>query len=145
MNRSVRAVSFICICLLFVTSARYGGAQDSPPPAAPIDSIPVELSLPNIEREGLGVKGEDGEEKFERMEANRSLMGGDLGEDFKLHAIEELRRQQQLYAQQMAGANAPDGVPSWRSIGPTQAKYQTNGVTLKVSDSGRIRTILPHP
>jgi photosystem II stability/assembly factor-like uncharacterized protein len=131
--------------LLFLTSVRYGGAQDNPPPPAPNDNIPGELSLPNIERDGLGVKGEDGDEKFERMEANRSLMGGELGEDFKLHAIEELQRQQQLYGQQLAGGNAPQGMPSWRSIGPAQAKYQTNGVTLKVSDSGRIRTILPHP
>jgi photosystem II stability/assembly factor-like uncharacterized protein len=144
MNQVVRAVSIVCVCLLFLTSVRYGGAQDTPPPA-PSDNIPGELSLPNIERDGLGVKGEDGEEKFERMEANRSLMGGELGDDFKQHAIEELQRQQQLYGQQLAGGNAPQGVPSWRSVGPTQAKYQTNGVTLKVSDSGRIRTILPHP
>ncbi|MFP5265527.1 MAG: hypothetical protein ACLGJB_26870 [Blastocatellia bacterium] len=144
MNQVVRAISIVCVCLLFLTSVRYGGAQDNPPPA-PNDNIPGELSLPNIERDGLGVKGEDGDEKFERMEANRSLMGGELGDDFKLHAIDELQRQQQLYGQQLAGGNAPQGVPRWRSVGPTQAKYQTNGVTLKVSDSGRIRTILPHP
>lgn len=86
----------------------------------------------------------DGDEVSTRMAANRALTGA-FTDDVKLSAIHELQRQQQLYPQQLAGANPPKGVPSWRSIGPTQAKYETNEVTLQVSDSGRVRTILPHP
>src|SRR5439155_795630 len=43
------------------------------------------------------------------------------------------------------GGNPPVGMPVWRSLGPTQAKYETNGVTLKVSDSGRVRRVLQDP
>jgi len=79
-----------------------------------------------------------------RIEANHSLLG-EITDEVKLKAIQEVQIQRQRYPHLLAGATVPKGIPKWRSLGPTQAKYQTNGVTLSVSDSGRIRSILPHP
>src|SRR5712671_5226477 len=43
-----------------------------------------------------------------------------------------------------AGSNPSD--PTWVSIGPADAEYEQNGAaSAKARDSGRARTILPHP
>lgn len=81
----------------------------------------------------------------DRIAAEQGWRPADLGEEFKLHAIEQLQLQTQLYGNQLAGATPPAGMPQWRSLGPTRALYERNGVVYKQSDSGRIRTILPHP
>src|SRR5215510_653751 len=120
---------------------RFGVAQS--PEQVPIVDGDVS-GTPTQFVDGDTVGESDSDEVRARMEANRALTG-DLTESIKLNAIRELQRQQQLYPQLLAGAQPPQGVPSWRSLGPTQAKYETNGVTLSVSDTGRIRTILPHP
>src|SRR5262249_43977130 len=36
-------------------------------------------------------------------------------------------------------------LPIWKSLGPTSDEFIQNGVTLHEIDSGRLRTILPHP
>src|SRR5215471_6880096 len=141
MSKFTGGMLISIVGLLLMAGLRFSAAQ-SPDPAPILDDgfygIPTELS-----DEDPGDKPESDEVRL-RMRANRALIG-DLTEDMKLNAIEELQRQQQLYPQLMPGAQPPPGVPTWTSLGPTQAKYETNGVTLKVSDSGRIRTILPHP
>lgn len=143
-TRLVLSLSVILVCLLLLTSTRNSGAQNNSSAAAPpSDSISGALSLHESEKAFGNERGED--EVSERIEANRSLMGGDLTEETKLSAINALQLQQQLYGPQLAGGKAPKGVGNWVSVGPTEAKYQTNGITLDISDSGRIRTILPHP
>jgi hypothetical protein len=138
------ALSVILVCLLLITSTRHSGAQDnSAAVAPPSDSISSELTLHESEK-AFGIERK-ADEVSERIEANRALMGGDLTEEAKLNAIKELQKQQQLYGAQLAGGKAPKGQGGWVSVGPTEAKYQTNGITLDISDSGRIRTILPHP
>src|SRR5215471_3253999 len=141
MSKFTGGMLISIVGLLLMAGLRFSAAQ-SPDPAPILDDgfygIPTELS-----DEDPGDKPESDEARL-RMRANRALIG-DLTEDMKLNAIEELQRQQQLYPQLMPGAQPPPGVPTWTSLGPTQAKYETNGVTLKVSDSGRVRTILPHP
>src|SRR6266851_887738 len=143
MRKLVSTLVIICVCLLLVVAVRFGTAQTTDATPPPDDGAYGEPSLPNFKDDDPNTPP-DANEITDRIAANRSLTG-DLTEEIKLNAIQELQRQQQLYSRQLAGANPPDGVPSWRSLGPTQAKYQTNGVTLQVSDSGRIRTILPHP
>src|SRR5262249_23602056 len=59
--------------------------------------------------------------------------------------IQTLQVHGALYANLLPGGNPPPNIPVWRSLGPTNAKYQTNGVTLQVADSGRVRTILQSP
>src|SRR5438132_2142651 len=71
--------------------------------------------------------------------------GAYFSEAYKESLLRSLDSQRALYGSLLPGGNAPRDVPTWRSIGPTNAKYQTNGVTLKVADSGRVRTILQSP
>jgi photosystem II stability/assembly factor-like uncharacterized protein len=59
--------------------------------------------------------------------------------------IREVQKQWRLYPNQRPGATPLGGTPVWVPIGPTNALYLQNGVNLRVVDSGRLRTILPHP
>lgn len=66
--------------------------------------------------------------------------------------LREQERQRALYPAQVPRGRvgeprlaAPFSGPSWTSLGPTNASFETNGVTLNVVDSGRLQTILPHP
>src|SRR5712671_134711 len=62
---------------------------------------------------------------------------------FKEHVL-NLRRQRSIVGAQAATPGA--GSPTWVPIGPTGADYEQNGsFTGFVRDSGRARTILPHP
>jgi hypothetical protein len=79
----------------------------------------------------------------DRIKAQFDRFGGPLSQADKL--VNSLQRQQQIYGAQVGGKILPAGMPVWRSSGPTSAKYETNYVTLKVSDSGRVRTILQSP
>jgi len=65
--------------------------------------------------------------------------------DYKDMMLRETQRQNQLYPQLAAGIQQTSPTPTWVSIGPTNANFETNGVTLNVVDSGRARTILPDP
>ncbi len=66
--------------------------------------------------------------------------------------LREQERQRVLYPSQVPRGRvgqppmplSPSG-PVWVSLGPTNASFETNGITLNVVDSGRLRTILPHP
>src|SRR5260370_6618169 len=137
MNKLVGKLLIICVCLLFVIGVRFSRAQNTnSDPIANDGSYGTPTDFNDSDSESDDVAA--------RIEANRSLTG-DYTEDFKLNAIQEMQKQQQVFPQLMPGASPPKGIPSWSSLGPTQAKYETNGVTLKVSDSGRVRTILPHP
>ncbi|HKF57788.1 MAG TPA: hypothetical protein VKJ45_20185 [Blastocatellia bacterium] len=142
----IRLLSICCLMFAgtFFAGRLGSGAAQTANPAPPADIGDYgDPSLPDRAPVDPTAPPDDNE-AADRIDANRLLIG-DLTEDMKLNALRELQRQQQLYAQQMPGANPPKGVSSWTSLGPTQAKYETNGVTLNVSDSGRVRTILPHP
>jgi len=61
------------------------------------------------------------------------------------HHVREAKRQRNAYPQSFSGANVGRDVPTWRSLGPTSDEFIQNAVTLNEIDSGRLRTILPHP
>jgi hypothetical protein len=68
--------------------------------------------------------------------------------DYKDMMLRETQRQRALYPKLEAGVQqgiVPASTPTWVNIGPTNAAFETNGVTLNVVDSGRARTILPDP
>ncbi|MBC8123705.1 MAG: hypothetical protein H7Y22_17940 [Gemmatimonadaceae bacterium] len=65
--------------------------------------------------------------------------------DFAQRLIREWEKQQRRYPNQVPGAVLTEGSPLWTSIGPRNAVLTQNGVSLNVTDSGRLRTILPHP
>lgn len=81
----------------------------------------------------------------DRMAAKAERFGAAPTEADKLARLAVLQQQQALYGPRFGNASSANGLPQWRSLGPTSAKYQTNGVTLKISDSGRVRTILQSP
>ena len=141
MSKFIGVILISIVSLLLMVGLRFSAAQSHDP--APILDDGFYGSPTELSDEDSGDKPESDEVRL-RMQANRALIG-DLTDEMKLNAIRELQKQEQLYPQLMPGAQEPQGVPIWTPLGPTQAKYQTNGVTLKVSDSGRIRTILPHP
>src|SRR5258706_11644594 len=80
-----------------------------------------------------------------RAAAIQDRFGDYRSESYKQSLIQSLQAHGALYADLLPGGNPPPNIPVWRSLGPTNAKYQTNGVTLQVADSGRVRTILQSP
>jgi photosystem II stability/assembly factor-like uncharacterized protein len=79
-----------------------------------------------------------------RLEWQKARYGA-IPSDFSQRMITELNRQRSTYPQLAPGATAPAGVPAWTSIGPTRANKTQNGIQLSVTDSGRLRNILPDP
>jgi photosystem II stability/assembly factor-like uncharacterized protein len=81
----------------------------------------------------------------DRIQAQIDKFGGPLSEADKQALLSSLLQQKQTYGSQFGGNIPPKGMPVWNSIGPDSAKYETNGLTQEVSDSGRVRTILQSP
>jgi photosystem II stability/assembly factor-like uncharacterized protein len=79
-----------------------------------------------------------------RLEWQKARYGA-LPADFSRRMAQEWQRQRSTYPQLAPGAGAAAGVPVWQSIGPTRANREQNGITVNKVDSGRLRTIMPHP
>jgi photosystem II stability/assembly factor-like uncharacterized protein len=80
-----------------------------------------------------------------RLEWLKARYGETLPAGFSQRMAQEFYNQRSTYPQLAPGATAPTGVPRWQSIGPTRANKTQNGIKLSVTDSGRLRNILPHP
>ncbi|TFW33626.1 WD40/YVTN/BNR-like repeat-containing protein [Massilia horti] len=92
--------------------------------------------------------GEDEEDRpsvIGRLEWMKARYGATLPPDLSRRMVQELQNQRNTYPQLAPGAVAPNGVPRWQSIGPTRATRKENELKLGVTDSGRLRNILPHP
>lgn len=85
----------------------------------------------------------DADNPFLRLEANRQRRG--LNPDFVGDMLVQAQQQRALYPQLLPNAAPAAGVPAWSNIGPLKTNHIQNGVLLTVTDSGRARTILPHP
>ena len=59
--------------------------------------------------------------------------------------MREAKRQRDADPDRFSGAKLEQKIPIWKSLGPTSDEFIQNGVTLHEIDSGRLRTILPHP
>jgi hypothetical protein len=79
-----------------------------------------------------------------RMEWFKQRTNGGLPDGFSDLLMQELTVQRQRYPQLAPGANS-GGAPVWSSIGPTKDVHIENFFKLNEVDSGRLRTILPHP
>lgn len=86
--------------------------------------------------------GED-ENGRARLEAMREARGMNLS--FAWNVLQQANIQRQLFPQLLPGANTPAGVSSWTSLGPSKTNHIQNGVSLNVTDSGRLQAILIHP
>jgi hypothetical protein len=78
-----------------------------------------------------------------RQEANRQRRGTDP--NLASNVMEQAAQERAAYFQLLAGAAFAPGIPIWTSLGPTKSNHVQNGVLRTVTDSGRARTILPHP
>ncbi|HSM86482.1 MAG TPA: hypothetical protein VLT16_10040, partial [Candidatus Limnocylindrales bacterium] len=78
-----------------------------------------------------------------RLEANRQRRGGNP--NFIGDMLVQAQEQRALNPQLMPGVTPPSGVPVWFNMGPLRSNHIQNGVLRTVTDSGRARTILPHP
>ncbi len=121
------------LALLASTALLYGNtfaapiAFDPDPPGTPIVTEPA---------------GGPDNDAMERREALEERFGLHQSETFKTAMLAAVRKHAAQYASQLPGGKAAKGIPTWKSLGPTSARYQTNGVTLNVSDSGRVRRVL---
>src|SRR5262245_15192355 len=148
MRRKLSRSSFVLFVFLIGLALfaalgvfRFGVAQS--PEQVPIVDGDVS-GTPTEFVDGDTVGESDSDAVRARMESNRALTG-DLTESINLNATRTLQRLPQLSPQLSSCGQPPQGVPSGTSLGPTQAKYETSGVTLTVADTPRIRTIPPHP
>jgi photosystem II stability/assembly factor-like uncharacterized protein len=80
-----------------------------------------------------------------RLEWLKARFGATMPADFSQRMIQEWSRQRSTYPQLAPGATPPAGVAQWQSIGPTRAVKTQNYYSLQVTDSGRLRNIMPHP
>jgi photosystem II stability/assembly factor-like uncharacterized protein len=142
MSRALRAVyaatlstamlSFLCLPLA-------SRAQSSDPAPDPTDSGYTSSFLANLDRTNTTEE----ENARARMEVIRETRGSDP--TFASRVLDQANLQRQLYSNLLPGAGALAGVPTWISIGPTKTNHIQNEISLNASDSGRLRTILPHP
>lgn len=118
---------------LFASAALFSGATFAAPTLDP-DPAGTPIAVEPVE-------GPD-EEVAERIETFIERFGLPQGESFKMSMLAAVKKHTSQYADQLAGGKGGKGIPKWKSLGPTFANYQTNGVTLAVSDSGRVRRVL---
>src|SRR5258708_16675990 len=81
----------------------------------------------------------------DRRKAAEDRFGDFQSEAFKQGILRAQQNHSARTSTQVAPLKGAPKPPSWRSIGPTNADYETNGITLNVVDSGRPRTILQDP
>ena len=88
------------------------------------------------------------DEAWGRLEWFRERMGGDLSPAFTQHLLNEAEKERTKYPALFRSAGGPElpavvGGTTWSNLGPTNANFTQNGVTLTKVDSGRPRVILP--
>ncbi|HLW52992.1 MAG TPA: hypothetical protein VKW06_09115 [Candidatus Angelobacter sp.] len=85
----------------------------------------------------------DSDNPFLRLEANRQRRG--VNPDFVGDMMSQAQQQRALNPRLLPGAAPVAGIPQWFNLGPLKSNHIQNGVLRTVTDSGRARTILPHP
>ena len=133
-NRSHRRPAALALLMLvgLVSGAWAAGRDDEtyrPRPFDPPGSTPATESR----------------SKFDRDDWLRLRFAGKLDKDFFSRTLQQIQLQAARHPELLSSAIAPSFVPRWRSIGPVAAQVAQNGIELNVVDSGRVRSILPHP
>lgn len=139
----VRPWTLALFALLAVTPA---SAQSAPPSIRSDEGYQAKRTPEEDKfRAGTLQTEPDADSAKVRREWMRQRMGGELGQDFNQTMLQQARQEQARYPLQQAGASGAPGMPSWVNIGPTNANWLQNGPIVNAVDSGRARTILPHP
>lgn len=86
---------------------------------------------------------DDADDPMLRTQANLQRRGGNS--NFPGDMMDQARQERARFPQLLGAAPLAPGIPAWFSIGPTKSNHIQNGVLRTVVDSGRMRTILPHP
>jgi len=86
---------------------------------------------------------DDADDARLRNEANAQRRGGNPS--FAGDMMDQAQQERARFPQLLGPGPLAAGIPSWFSIGPTKSNHIQNGVLRTVVDSGRMRTILPHP
>ena len=152
--RAIPAILFVFLLAFLIQ----GAAQDP----GSLDSPVVPQPLPLAASQGTGSSDandsgyaspylltpdwtteDDADDAMLRTEANLQRRGGNTG--FAGDVMLEAQQQRSLFPQLVGAASLAPGTPVWFSIGPTKSNHIQNGVLRTVVDSGRMRTILPHP
>jgi hypothetical protein len=91
--------------------------------------------------------GDQGEAKsmFDHNDWLMSRFAGRLDKDFFNRNLQQIQAQAARHPELLPNGAAPAFIPRWRSIGPIAAQVAQNDAVLHAVDSGRVRSILPHP
>lgn len=139
---------------LFLASTLVAGAQSASPDPRPVplpnapaptgsdanDSGYTSIYLLNYDWTTADGSADDA---LLRVEANRQRRG--VNPDFVGDMLLQAQQERSLYPQLLPGAAPAPGTPAWFNLGPIKSNHIQNGVLRTVTDSGRARTILPHP
>lgn len=137
------------IALTLPATAQTGGSTPQPVPVpnapAPTGSDPNDSGYTSIYLLNHDwTTAQDGQDDpLLRLEANRQRRG--INPDFVGNMLLQAQQQRVLYPQLLPGAAPLPGIPVWFNLGPIRSNHIQNGVLRTVTDSGRARTILPHP
>jgi hypothetical protein len=143
----------VVLALLFIFSPFTRAQSDSsnPQPApvpnapAPTGSDPNDSGYTSIFLLNYDWTTADGnaDDPFLRLEANRQRRG--ITPNFVGDMLQQAQQERTAYPQLLPGVAAAPGIPQWFNLGPIRSNHVQNGVLRTVTDSGRARTILPHP
>ena len=112
-------------------------------PSDPQDSGYTSPYLQTFDPNKMSEDESEADDAFLRFEANRQRFG--INPEFAGDVMEQAAQERGRFPQLMPEAASSGGAPQWISIGPTKSNHIQNGVLRTVVDSGRARTILPHP
>jgi hypothetical protein len=126
------ALAFV-VAILALASPRWATSQESDEAAPDVAAIP--------EGSKAGAEEAESDNATARLEAQR-VAWGTVTPTFRSNVMKEGKK----HFSRKDGFKRFGLGPKWVNIGPTGADYEQNGsFTGHVRDSGRARTILPHP
>lgn len=143
----------VVLAFFFAFTLSAGAQSDSSDPQpvpvpnapAPTGSDPNDSGYTSIYLLNYNWTTADGsaDDAFLRLEANRQRRG--INPDFVGDMMLQAQQERALNPQLLPGVAPAPGIPVWFNMGPTKSNHIQNGVLRTVTDSGRARTILPHP
>jgi len=128
------ALAFV-VAILALASPRWATSQE------PDEAAPDVAAIPEESESKAGAEEAETDDATARLEAQR-VAWGTVTPAFRSNVMKEGKKH---FGRKDAFKRFGLG-PKWVNIGPTGADYEQNGsFTGHVRDSGRARTILPHP
>ncbi len=143
VNRRPVGLSLIALALAAGSSLL---AQEATHQIQPDPSAAYKLNYKRFTREG---DEKVADEAWLRHQWFLERMGGELGQDFYERLVAESAKERAKYPLlfPLDGRELPAATVAgtWVNLGPTSSDFTQNGIQLTKVDSGRARTILPHP